>query len=213
MKTKDRILATSLALFNDEGEQNVTTVDIANELDISPGNLYYHFKGKESIITALYGQFEEEINELVCPKAVRKLRLEDQWFYLYVVFEQIYRYRFLYLNLTDITQRLPLIERKLRRLIKQKQGIVQLVTTKLIRHKLIKMTQADQARLSENVAMAIVYWLPYQRLSAVHIDRPEVQIHKGVYHIMGLFAPYLAGDQKAFFNACEELYEWVIEQS
>lgn len=212
MKTKDRILATSLALFNDEGEQNVTTVDIANELDISPGNLYYHFKGKESIITALYGQFEHEMNELVCPKAVRRLRLEDQWFYLYVVFEQIYRYRFLYLNLTDITQRLPLIERKLRRLIKQKQAIVQLVTRKLSRHKLISLSPFDQARLAENVAMATVYWFPYQRLSGIHDDSPQVQIHKGVYHILGLFAPYLAGDQKAFFEACEDLYELVIQQ-
>ena len=64
MKTRDKILLTSLKLFNDEGEPSVTTVDIANELDISPGNLYYHFHGKEAIIAELFDAFEVELVEL-----------------------------------------------------------------------------------------------------------------------------------------------------
>ena len=54
MKTSDRILATAARLFNDQGERNVSASDIAVELDISPGNLYYHFKGKDGILAALF---------------------------------------------------------------------------------------------------------------------------------------------------------------
>ena len=64
MKTADKILLISLDLFNSQGERHITSVDIANELDISPGNLYYHYKGKDEIINALVDKYVSKINEV-----------------------------------------------------------------------------------------------------------------------------------------------------
>jgi len=54
MKTKDRILLTSIELFNKSGVVAVTTNHIAKELNMSPGNLYFHFSNKEEIIRSIF---------------------------------------------------------------------------------------------------------------------------------------------------------------
>jgi len=54
MKTRDRIKETSTALFNEKGATNVSTVQIAEHLGISPGNLYYYFTNKEHIIRSIW---------------------------------------------------------------------------------------------------------------------------------------------------------------
>jgi AcrR family transcriptional regulator len=56
MSTRDNILTAALELFNDQGTAAVSTNHIAAAIEISPGNLYYHFRNKEDIIKALFGR-------------------------------------------------------------------------------------------------------------------------------------------------------------
>ena len=61
MRTRDRILETARNLFNDEGLAQVSTNRIATELDISPGNLHYHFKKKEVLVAWLLRRLTESL--------------------------------------------------------------------------------------------------------------------------------------------------------
>jgi AcrR family transcriptional regulator len=61
-KTKEVILDTSLELFNSLGLSQVTLRTIANKMEISQGNLNYHFKKREDIIETLYFQLVENVD-------------------------------------------------------------------------------------------------------------------------------------------------------
>ena len=51
-KTRDRILQTSLILFNSRSFQTVTTAMIAKQAEILEGTLWYHFPSKKDILCA-----------------------------------------------------------------------------------------------------------------------------------------------------------------
>ncbi len=206
MKTRDRILETSLMLFNDEGEQNVTTVDIANEMDISPGNLYYHFRGKEVIIEELYNRYDSELTGLLRQSLDDPLSLEDHWFFIYVIFEEIFKFRFFYLNASNIMLRYPDIERRFRRLINIKVHTIEELGKNLIGKDVLDNGGLDTKLLAENVALSLIYWFPYQQLLHPELDSSQL-IHKGVYHVLNLVVPYTGKHQLEFIQTINTLYK------
>ena len=62
MNTADAILETALTLFNRNGASSVSTRHIADEMRISPGNLYYHFRNREEIVRALMQRMIDEFS-------------------------------------------------------------------------------------------------------------------------------------------------------
>jgi AcrR family transcriptional regulator len=206
MKTRDRILHTSLQLFNHEGEQNVTTVDIANEMDISPGNLYYHFRGKESIINELYNEFDHELSSLLQQANNGIETLEHHWLFIYVVFEEIYKFRFFYLNASEMLLRYPEIERRFRRLLQLKVSTIETLCKTLTDQETIEADQVDITLLAENITLSFIYWFPYQHLLHPKLSA-EQQIHKAVYYVLSLLAPYSGDDHQAYIKAIKQLYK------
>ncbi|MFO1254860.1 MAG: helix-turn-helix domain-containing protein [Sphingomonadaceae bacterium] len=61
MKTRDRIVATALALFNEQGYGAVTTAMLAQQCGIAEGNLWYHFKTRSALLDAIGTRFAASI--------------------------------------------------------------------------------------------------------------------------------------------------------
>jgi AcrR family transcriptional regulator len=117
-RTRERILETAFKLFNDFGEPNVTTTVIADEMEISPGNLYYHFHSKDEIVNALFAEYEKEIENLLTRREIARSGTEDIWLFLHLSFETIWKFRFFYRDINDLLTRNRLVETHFQRILR-----------------------------------------------------------------------------------------------
>ncbi|MEE2733546.1 TetR/AcrR family transcriptional regulator [Ketobacter sp.] len=104
MKTKDRILLTSLKMFNEQGERNVSTNHIAAALNISPGNLYYHFRNKNEIVFQLFLRYQQEVQGFMIVPEGRHASYQDKVNYLEAILNSMWDYRFLHRDLQHLLQ-------------------------------------------------------------------------------------------------------------
>ncbi|MCF6329738.1 MAG: TetR/AcrR family transcriptional regulator [Henriciella sp.] len=102
MKTRDRILIAARELFNARRFGNVTTAELAAEVKISEGNLWYHFKSKRALLEALSDAFltdvEHRLSMLPSGGADVLQAYADM---LAVLSGEIRQYRFLYRDQAD----------------------------------------------------------------------------------------------------------------
>ncbi|WP_249678257.1 TetR/AcrR family transcriptional regulator [Pseudomonas abieticivorans] len=191
MKTRDRILECALQLFNQQGEPNVSTMEIANEMGISPGNLYYHFHGKEPLILGLFERFEEELTPLLDPPEDVQLSAEDYWLFLHLIVERMAQYRFLFQDLSNLAGRLPKLARGVRSLLNAlKRTLAALLASLKAQGQVISDTRA-LGQLVEQITMTLVFSLDYQRI----IGRPG-EVGVVVYQVMMLVAPHLQSEPR-----------------
>jgi AcrR family transcriptional regulator len=120
LKTRDRILEAALALFNQEGVSALSAVDIAASLGISPGHLYYHFKGKPEIVAMLLEAYEAESNTVLkaaqddCKGA--NATIETFWTHLHILIEEAWDARFFYREAGALAHQMPDTAPRIRRI-------------------------------------------------------------------------------------------------
>ena len=188
-KTKEKILKTALGLFNNEGESAVSAVDIASVIGISPGNLYYHYKGKDEIITQLFSDFEEEIRQVLSSPIREPLKLEDNWVYLYIIFEEIFDFRFFYKNQSELIERIPALRSRFARILafKEQTGFSLLSALEAADH--LTFDEGEKAALAGRLAQHFTFWLQYHDLR-FGTAPPKSLIDQGVFMSLIQITPY-----------------------
>jgi AcrR family transcriptional regulator len=204
-QTRQRILDTSLAMFNTQGEPNVTTNHIADELEISPGNLYYHFRNKDDIIEHLFARYEERMDNALAAPSGRLPELEDIWLQLHLVFECIWDYRFLYRDLVEILSRNRRLRMRFARILKRADERAHLVMRGLNQAGIMRGSADELNAAATNVLVLSTFWLNY---SAARGDRDEqTAIRQGIIQVMMLLAPFLRDAERVHLNTLIRAYQ------
>ena len=201
--TRQRILTTALALFNEEGEPNVPTNHIAETLDISPGNLHYHFRTKADLVSELFVAFEQRMLALLAAPEERDANIEDIWFLLHLAFETIGEYRFIYRDLTDLCHRYRGLHHRFRGILKLTMQTARDLCTDLIDAREMQASPRELDAIVRNIALVSTFWLAFDQ---VH-DSKSVRPDRAVWQVMSLVNPYLVGESKEHLRALAEAYE------
>ena len=205
-RTRERILETSLRLFNEFGEPNVTTTVIADEMNISPGNLYYHFHSKDEIVNALFGDFEQDMDRLFSLASKRAASVEDIWLFLHLLFEAIWRYRFLYRDLSDLLTRNRLLEVHVGRILESKVRAATAACQGLVESDEMQASAAEIQALDNNMAALATCWLSFEYARNPRRQVEGEALGRGVYQVMAMLAPFLVGDARLLLQRLSAEY-------
>ena len=203
-QTRQRILDASLMMFNAQGEPNVTTNHIADELEISPGNLYYHFRNKDDIIEQLFAVYEQRMDAALVAPSGRLPGLEDVWLQLHLVFECIWDYRFLYRDLVDILSRNRRLRMRFARILKRADEQAHTVMRGLVQAGVMRASADEVDAASTNILVIATFWMNY---AAARGDKDErASIRDGIVQVMMLIAPFLRDAERVHLNTLTRAY-------
>ncbi|WP_418317722.1 TetR/AcrR family transcriptional regulator [Piscinibacter sakaiensis] len=198
-RTAERILEVTLELFNRFGEPNVSTTLISAELNISPGNLYYHYPAKDELINSLFDRYEKALNELL--KAADEVsNVEDAWFFFHTLFELIWAYRFLYRDLNDLLSNNRRLETHFQFVLQNKSRAVNSLLGGLERSNGIAIDSRDREAVATSMVVVLTYWLSYEYVRdprrALEPESAGAAMMRGAFHVLSLLLPYLEPAQK-----------------
>ena len=197
MKTRDRILKAALALFNERGEAHVSLAQIAGKLDISEGNLWYHFRTKRDLIAALFAELEERIEKnLSREPAANANQHADFAEYARQSFRDIWEYRFLYRHRCDPEEESALAL-AMAALIERSHRHTERILAEMVARKLLRASAPEITELAVNAWIISRYWLDYreERHGLARISAADLE--GGVKQLFALYRPHLTDSARA----------------
>ncbi len=189
--TKLKILSKARQLFNERGISNISLRDIAKELNISVGNLQYHFKKREDIIEALYFELVEKMNAhyLITGNDLLKIFFDKSMGMMVILFE----YRFFFLNFVTIVRNNEKIKTHYRRLSKQREKESLLIINLLVEGGFLRseLLKNEYQTLFKKIELVSNFWFSSILIKSNQLQKKSI-IEFSILISHSIF-PYLTG--------------------
>ncbi|MFJ4249236.1 TetR family transcriptional regulator [Pseudomonas sp. DTU12.3] len=208
IKTSERIVQNSLELFNQQGERSISTNHIAAHMEISPGNLYYHFPNKQAIIAVLFSEYEALVDSFLRPPQGRAATVEDKRFYLKELLSAMWGYRFLHRDLEHLLDSDPELAARYRRF--SQRCVIQgaAIYEGFVAAGILKMDRVQIESLTLNAWIILTSWVRFlctTRENSNHLS--EQAVKRGVYQVLVLEAGFVTDEARDQVNALfDEFY-------
>ncbi|WP_413585496.1 TetR/AcrR family transcriptional regulator [Bdellovibrio sp. HCB274] len=197
MKTKERILVTSIELFNRSGVVAVTTNHIAKAMDISPGNLYFHYDNKEEILVELFTRMCKETYDVWRPRRVKKVTPQD---FINDNFDLYWRYRFFHREMYALRRKDLELAKMWRAHIQKMMKLMVILYRQWVREgKMVKINDVHEMQyVAESLLAMSTTFLQFFESAERQPGRRTIE--RGKRHVTRLLFPYTTGDTKDEFE-------------
>ena len=203
--TRERILLTSLALFNEQGLAAVSTHRIAAELEISSGNLHYHFKTKQLIVERLFRRFEESMETLNASSSTVQA-IDDLWLALHLRFEAIDAYRFVYRDMAFLSSEYAALGVRAQALTAQNLLATQALCETLVAAGVIEASAQDAQMLALQMVFATTCWPSFERLLPGRDALQQADPGFAAFYTLTLVSPYVSRESRAYLEYLRSKY-------
>lgn len=206
MKTRDKIVHASLKLFNRYGERAVTTNHIADHLNISPGNLYYHFRNKEDIIQSIFTLYIDFITHSIEPPKENQSAEEFLTTYCKQVSESIWRFRFFHASMPGILYRDDELHRQY---LDAHETLAERASAALVHLKkeaVIEIEAEDIPDLVELMRLVTGFWVSYTMANSMKGRFTRARVDQGVSRLISLISPYGTAKGTEIFANLQKAY-------
>lgn len=193
---KEKIIKASMKLFNQSGVHRITTNHIIDELKISPGTFYYHFKNKEEIIKNIFSRITSDFGELITSPADGSdfpglVEMINRLYSLY------YKYRFFYYDISMILDRDESLAEDYRNNYKVKAQMLRNFTMELENAGFLKKFSSSEEReiFIQNQWILTDFWLNFRKAS-FGTDSEQNMIEEGVKSYISYIKVYMTEEAK-----------------
>lgn len=164
MKTRNRIVSTATRLYNELGYANISSAVLAAQLGIAEGNLWYHFKTRRAILTAISENFARDIElRLSLVPAQGGDVVADYAALLKAVMAEFRDYRFLYRDQADYGGHDEIIRRGARDWHQRTHRQLRRYFAAFVAQGHLDWPEQRLADLSTNATILLRYGLEYYR--------------------------------------------------
>jgi len=198
--TKEKILETSRLLFNEFGYNQVTIRMIALKLNMSSGNLNYHYKKREDILEALYFEMVAVFDERVAQLERQKISLSMIKTDIKTSMQRMVLYQFFWTDLYNLLLQNEAIKTHFQNAYKQRKQAYQLLFKMMIQANLLKKEnfQSEYDYLIERMISFSNTWLYASSLYQNNTIN-DVYIDNQANILLTMLFPYLTEVGKVEF--------------
>ena len=178
-------------------QTNTTTNDIANEVDISPGNLHYHFRRKAQIVDALLAEFQADARRVLDPPRESPLSLDDFWVFLHLLLEFKAAYRFLLRDMESLVAEYAGVEKAMRHFARGLTAVFELYVDGLAASGVIDIDAGDVPLVARNLSVIALFSQRFDTLID-QAESPDDSALRIAAAVLNVLKPYVhdgaAGD-------------------